>query len=98
MECVPVVGKHDPSVVAVGGERGCDLPVAELIERCLFPWVLLAAVGGQFGGSGPEGVERGAEPASGGDFGQLMVITDQDRFGPDPGHLIEDSGEVADTG
>ena len=69
MELVGVVGEHDPAMVAVGGEGGGDVTVAELIAGGLFPQVLLAAVDGQLDHAGIERVERSPKRAASADFG-----------------------------
>ena len=91
-----VVVEHDPAVCLVGGEGCGDVAVAELIERCLFPGRVLASVDGELGDAVAEHVERGSEASAGGDFGELVVIADEDELGADPCHLIDDTGQVAD--
>ena len=94
MELVGVVDEDDSSVFAVGG----DVAVAELVERGLFPTVLLAAVHREFDDPGAEGAEGGSECAASADFGELMMITDKDHFGSDACGLVDDRGDVTDPG
>jgi hypothetical protein len=86
-------GSVDPAVLAVGGESSVDLAVAELVERDLFPHVLLPPVVGQFDRGEPGG--QGAEQAAGVDLGQLVGVADEHdlhglRFG-----VVEEAGELA---
>ena len=98
MQIIGVVGEDDAAVLLVGGERGGDVAVAELIEGGLFPLVLLATVHGQLGDPPGERVECSSEPAAGGDLGKLTMVADEDHFGADPCHMIDDTGEIADAG
>ena len=97
-KCEAVVVEHHPAVCLVGGEGCGDVAVAELVEGRLLPCRCLPSVDGEFGDAVAEGVEGGSEAAAGGDFGELVVIADEDQLGADPCHLIDDTGEVADCG
>ena len=97
-ECEAVVVEHDAAVCLVGGEGGGDVAVAELVEGRLLPCGLLTAVDGELGDAITEHVEGGSESSAGGDFGELVVIADEDQLGADPCHLIDDTGQVAHRG
>ncbi len=97
-ECETVVVEHDPTVRPVCGEGCDDIAVAELIERCLLPRGVLTPVDGELGDAVTKHVECGSEASAGGDFGELVVIADEDELGAGPCHLIHDTGEIAHRG
>ena len=87
-------GDGDVAVVEVGAEPGEGVAVAQLVEGGVFPFGLLAAVDGEFGGARAEEVDGGREDAAGGDLGQLVMVADQDHLGADLAGVGDDAVEV----
>ena len=80
VEVLGLVADDDSAVVSVGVEGGRDVPAAQLVERGTLPGVDLAPVHGQLDDTVAERVEGGAERATGGDFGELVVVADEDHL------------------
>ena len=74
------VCEDDSIVLGVGVPEGGDVTATELVERGVFPLVVLASVDREFTGAVAERVERGSESAASGDLGKLMVIADEDHL------------------
>ena len=95
VEVVWRVSDDDTTVFEVRSERCRDVTIAQLVERRLFPFVLLSPVDRQFDNTVAEGVECGAERTTRRDLWELMVIADQYDLASDGGRLVDDGGEVA---
>ena len=91
------VGEHDSAVVSVGGERGGDVAVTQLVEGGLFPRLLLAAVDDELGDPVAEGVEGGPKASTGLNLGQLPVVANQHDLGAGDRGLVDDGRELADA-
>ena len=81
VEVFDPVSQDDPAVGLVGGEGVGDVAVAELVQGGDLPRPGLASVDGQFSGVAGGGCDGGGERATGGDFGELVVVADEDHLG-----------------
>lgn len=89
------VGDDDPAVIAIRGERCRDVPVAQLVEGCLLPGLLLAAVHVEFGHPVAEQVDGCSERPACCDLRKLVVVANEDDLGPGDSRLADHLGEVA---
>jgi hypothetical protein len=77
-----VVEDPDPVVGEVGVPGVVDVAVAEVVEGFDLPRLGLATVDGQLGHLPAEDADGGGESATGLDFGELVVVPDQDDLRP----------------
>ena len=80
VEVLGLVADDDSTLFSVGVEGGRDVPAAQFVQRGALPGVDLAPVGGQLDDAIAERVEGGAERATGGDLGELVVVADEDHL------------------
>src|SRR6185369_13849153 len=95
MQARAVFVDGDATVGAICSPRGVDVTVAKLVERGLFPPLLLAPINHELADVVAEKIAGRLECTAGRDLGQLVSVADEHDLPARARYLTDDPREVA---